>query len=36
MANRKRDAGKDDAKLDNSSEVLRDLGDDHPDFRYIL
>lgn len=35
-ANRKRDAGKDDAKLDNSSEVLRDLGDDHPDFRYIL
>jgi hypothetical protein len=23
-------------KLDSSSEVLRDLGDDHPDFRYIL
>lgn len=36
MANRRRDAGKDNAKLDNSSEVLRDLGDLHPDFRYIL
>jgi hypothetical protein len=36
MANRRRDAGKENAKLDSSSEVLRDLGDDHPDFRYIL
>jgi MFS transporter, ACS family, DAL5 transporter family protein len=36
MANRRRDAGKDDAKLDNSSDVLGDLGDDHPEFRYIL
>ncbi|PMD42708.1 putative MFS transporter, partial [Hyaloscypha variabilis F] len=33
-ANRRRDAGKEDSKLDSSSEVLRDLGDDHPDFRY--
>jgi hypothetical protein len=36
IANRRRDAGKENAKLDNSSEVLGDLGDDHPDFRYIL
>jgi hypothetical protein len=36
MANRRRDAGKENTKLDNSSEVIRDLGDDHPDFRYIL
>jgi hypothetical protein len=35
-ANRRRDAGKENAKLDNSSEILGDLGDDHPDFRYIL
>ena len=36
MANRRRDSGKENTKLDNSSEVIRDLGDDHPDFRYIL
>jgi hypothetical protein len=35
-SNRRRDAGKENAKLDNTTEVLRDLGDDHPDFRYIL
>jgi len=36
MANRRRDAGKENSKLDDCSDVLRDLGDDHPDFRYIL
>jgi MFS family permease len=35
-SNRRRDAGKENAKLDNTTEVLRDLGDDHLDFRYIL
>jgi hypothetical protein len=36
MANRRRDAGKENSKLEKGSEVIRDLGDDHPDFRYIL
>lgn len=36
VQNRRRDAGRDNAKLDASEEVLGDLGDDHPDFRYIL
>jgi hypothetical protein len=36
IANRRRGARKENEKLDNSSEVLGDLGDNHPDFRYIL
>lgn len=36
ISNRRRDAGKELAKLDNNSDILDDLGDDHPDFRYIL
>jgi hypothetical protein len=36
IKNRRRDDGKEDAKLEDSSEVLGDLGDEHPEFRYIL
>jgi MFS family permease len=36
MANRRRDAGKENVKLEKDSDIVRDLGDDHPDFRYIL
>jgi hypothetical protein len=36
IKNRRRDDGKEDSKLDDSSEVLGDLGDEHPEFRYIL
>ncbi|KAH8807937.1 major facilitator superfamily domain-containing protein [Xylogone sp. PMI_703] len=36
VSNRRRDSGKANVKLNNGSEVLEELGDDHPDFRYIL
>ncbi|RDW59959.1 hypothetical protein BP6252_13046 [Coleophoma cylindrospora] len=36
VENRRRDAGKENSRLENSFEVLRDLGDDHTHFRYIL
>ncbi|KAF8860412.1 MFS general substrate transporter [Acephala macrosclerotiorum] len=36
VKNRRRDAGREDGKLDNDREILGDLGDDHPGFRYIL
>jgi hypothetical protein len=35
VQNSRRDAGKDRGKL-NASQEMGDLGDDHPDFRYIL
>jgi hypothetical protein len=36
IANKRRDAGKENGKLARSEQELQDLGDDHPDFRYIL
>ncbi|KUJ19372.1 MFS transporter [Mollisia scopiformis] len=36
VKNRRRAAGKEDRKLDAAHEILGDLGDDHPDFRYFL
>lgn len=36
IKNRRRDEGKEDAKLEDDSEVLGDLGDEHPEFTYIL
>ncbi|CZR69302.1 related to putative tartrate transporter [Phialocephala subalpina] len=36
VKNRRRDAGREDAKLDSDRGILGDLGDDHPGFRYIL
>ncbi|KAL3418429.1 major facilitator superfamily transporter [Phlyctema vagabunda] len=35
VSNRRRDAGKEDTKFDRE-EVLEQLGDEHPNFRYIL
>lgn len=35
VSNRRRYAGKEDAKIDRE-EMLEQLGDKHPDFRYIL
>lgn len=36
VQNRRRRAGKENMKFEASDEVLGDLGDGHPDFRYIL
>ena len=36
VQNRRREAGKEKSKLEAAADVLGDLGDDHPDFRYIL
>ncbi|PQE09791.1 hypothetical protein CJF30_00010789 [Rutstroemia sp. NJR-2017a BBW] len=35
VSNKRRDAGKENAKFDHE-EILEQLGDEHPDFRYIL
>jgi hypothetical protein len=35
VSNRRRDAGKENTKFDRE-EILDQLGDEHPDFRYIL
>ena len=36
IQNKRRDGGKDNGKLEAAADVLGDLGDEHPDFRYIL
>jgi len=36
VKNRRREEGKEDGKLEANEDILGDLGDDHPGFRYIL
>ena len=36
IGNTRRDAGKENGKLEKGEDELGDLGDEHPDFRYIL